>query len=141
MTAFLLDTTALIDFSKRREPAYSQILDWIDSGDTLGACAITISEFYAGLSVEQAQDWEEFITALTYWPVSAPAAMLAGQDRYRFARQGRAITTIDALVAAVAREQYAVLVTANVKDYPMDDLELFRLVGESGQGPPQAHNR
>lgn len=30
MTTYLLDTTALIDFSKRREPAYSRILAWID---------------------------------------------------------------------------------------------------------------
>ncbi len=70
MTAYLLDTTALIDFSKRREPAYSQILAWIEEGDTLAACAITVAEFYAGLSVDQARDWEEFVAALEYWRIS-----------------------------------------------------------------------
>ena len=98
MTAYLLDTTALIDFSKRREPAYSQILAWIEEGDTLAACAITVAEFYAGLSADQARDWEEFVAALEYWRISPDAAMLAGQDRYRFARQGVAITVTDALI-------------------------------------------
>ena len=128
MTAYLLDTTALIDFSKRRDPAFSQIRSWIRAGDTLGACAITIGEFYAGLSQEDALDWEEFVTALVYWPISPRAAMTAGQDRYRFARQGIAITITDAFVAAVAREHGAIVVTANVKDYPMGDIELFPLI-------------
>lgn len=129
MTAYLLDTTALIDFSKRRDPAYVQILTWIEAGDTLAACAITLAEFYAGLSVDEAREWEEFVTALAYWPISPEAAMRAGQDRYRFARQGTAITITDALLAAVAREREAVLVTGNIKDYPMDDLQLFPLTG------------
>jgi tRNA(fMet)-specific endonuclease VapC len=127
MTAYLLDTTALIDFSKRREPAYSQINAWIDGGDTLAACAITVAEFYSGLSAEEARDWEELVTALAYWPIDPYAAMRAGQDRYRFARQGVAITIVDALLAALARERNAVLVTGNVKDYPMADLDLFPL--------------
>lgn len=127
MTAFLLDTTALIDFSKRREPAYSQIVTWIDGGDTLGACAITVAEFHAGLTADESRDWVEFITALEYWEIDSTAAMRAGQDRYRFARQGVVITITDALVAAVARERNAIVVTANIKDYPMNDVEIFPL--------------
>src|SRR5438128_85503 len=124
MTRYLLDTTALIDFSKQREPAYSHILSWIDAGDTLGVCAINIAEFYAGLAAPDATQWEEFITTLTYWPISPQAAMRAGQDRYVLARTGTTITTTDALVAAVSREQQAVVVTSNVKDYPLDDITL-----------------
>ena len=86
-------------------------------------------EFYAGLSVDEARAWEEFVLALAYWPISPEAAMQAGQDRYRFARQGTAITITDALLATVAREREAVLVTGNIKDYPMDDLQLFPLTG------------
>ena len=40
MTRYLLDTDALIDFSKRREPASSRILSWVDEGETVGVCAI-----------------------------------------------------------------------------------------------------
>jgi predicted nucleic acid-binding protein len=128
MTRYLLDTDALIDFSKRREPASSQILAWIEAGETLGTCAITLAEFAAGLDAEQLATWEEFLTLLTYWDISPHAAMRAGQDRYAFARQGRSISTTDCLVAAVARERHAFVVTGNVKDYPMGDISVFSLL-------------
>ena len=41
----LLDTTALIDFSKGREPARTRILDLIAGGDELAICAVNLAEF------------------------------------------------------------------------------------------------
>ena len=128
MTAFLLDTSVIVEFSKQREPAYSQIIAWIRSGETLAVCAISVAEFYAGLSATEAHRWEELVTAFAYWPISIAAAMHAGQERYWYARQGKTISTTDSLLAAVAREQHAVLVTNNVKDFPMDDVVLFPLI-------------
>jgi len=104
VTAFLLDTSTLIDFSKHWEPTTSQILVWIDAGETVATCAISVAEFYTGLSSNDIGIWQDFITSLTYWPISFAAAMQAGQDRYRYARQGKAISITDALLAAVARE-------------------------------------
>jgi predicted nucleic acid-binding protein len=127
VTAFLLDTSALIDFSKRWEPARTQILAWVDARETLASCAISIAEFYSGLPAPEREIWDEFTASLAYWPISIDAAMRAGQDRYRYARQGKAIAMTDALIAAVAREHHAILVTRNVKHFPMDDLMLFPL--------------
>lgn len=129
MTAFLLDTTVLIAFAKHWEPAYSQVLAWVDARETLAVCAISVAEFYAGLSASESETWNDFVSALTYWPITREAAMQAGHDRYRFARQGRAIAITDALIAAVARERHAVLVTNNVNDFPTDDLVLLPLLG------------
>ena len=53
MTRCLLDTTALIDFSKGRQPASSRILRMFEAGDEVGVCAIVVAEFYAGLVPEQ----------------------------------------------------------------------------------------
>ncbi len=133
MTTYFLDTTALIEFSKRREPAYSQILAWMDNGDSLAVCAISVAEFSAGLSPKEAGEWEEFITALRYWPIRVAEAMRAGQDRSTFARVGTTITVTDALIAAVAREHQAVLVTNNLKDYPMPDVQLLPMMARSGK--------
>jgi predicted nucleic acid-binding protein len=123
-----LDTTALIDFSKGREPAYSQLRTWIASEDLVAVCSITVAEFYAGLSADEAQRWEEFISLLAYFDLSPRAAMHAGQDRYSFARQGRTVTITDLLIAAAAREHKAILVTANVKDYTMTGISIFPLL-------------
>jgi predicted nucleic acid-binding protein len=75
MTRYLLDTDALIDFSKRREPASSRILQWIDGGVTVGVCAVTVAEFAAGLSTEQLAAWEKFLTSLASWDMSPQTAM------------------------------------------------------------------
>ena len=73
MTRYLLDTTALIDFSKNREPARSRILHLIGTADELG------------------------------------------------------VSPTDSLIAAVAKEQQAVLITNNIKDYPMEEIDLLPL--------------
>ena len=127
MTRYLLDTTALIDFSKGREPARSRIQAWIDGGDELGVCAINVAEFYAGLPPQQRALWEQFLGALQLWEITRDAAIQAGIWRYDFARQGVTLTTTDTLVAAVTQEQQAVLVTNNLKDYPMSGLQLLPL--------------
>lgn len=126
---YLLDTNVLIDYSKGREPVYSQVLVWTDAEEMLAACSVTVAEFFAGLNALEMPGAREFIETLAYWPITRGAAIRAGQDRYLYARRGITLTTTDALIAAVARARSATLVTANVKDFPMDDLALFPLIG------------
>src|SRR3712207_2211184 len=128
MARHFLDTTALIDFAKRREPAYSRIVALIAAEEDLGVCAVNVAEFYAGLRPEQRDQWGPLFSVLHYWPITRAAAQRAGVYRYTFARQGRAIATADALIAAVAVEVGATLITSNVKDYPMEDLQIFPML-------------
>ncbi|HEY7061675.1 MAG TPA: PIN domain-containing protein [Chloroflexota bacterium] len=124
MTRYLLDTTALVDFSKGQEPASSRVLGWIHGGDDVGICDVVIAEFYAGVPVADRPRWDALIGALQYWPITRLAARQAGLWRYDFARQGIALATADTLVAAVALERSAVLVTDNPRHYPMPGLRL-----------------
>jgi predicted nucleic acid-binding protein len=127
MTRYLLDTDTLIDFSKGREPTRSRVLEMIDAGDVLGVCAVNVAEFYAGLPREHRHVWDDFFASLTYWDISKDAASLAGADRYQLGRSGKSVTTTDALVAAVARDHGATIITSNIKDYPMEDVTVFSL--------------
>lgn len=127
MTRYLLDTTALIDFSKGREPTCSRLLALIAAGDELGVCAINIAEFYSGIPIDKRDVWNEFINSLSYWDITREAAIHAGCDRYDFARKGQTLATTDALIAAVARDRQATLMTNNVKDYPMSDITVLSL--------------
>ena len=127
MTRCLLDTTALIDFSKGREPATSIILAMLEAGDELGICAVNVAEFYAGLPPEHHVLWDKFLGSLHYWDITREATASAGSDRYRFARQGQQLATTDVLIATVARQHKAVIVTDNLKDYPMTDIQLRSL--------------
>jgi tRNA(fMet)-specific endonuclease VapC len=127
MTRYLLDTTALIDFSKNREPARARILQMISAGDDIGVCAINAAEFYTGVPPAQRPLWDEFFASLGFWEISRDTARQAGVYRYDFARKGIILSTTDAMVAAAAKEHGAVLVTNNVKDYPMPEIELLAL--------------
>lgn len=126
MNKYLLDTTAIIDFSKGREPATSRILEMINTED-VGICAINAAEFFTGLPVEKRKEWEEFFSSLLYWNISQKAATQAGCFRYDFQKKGKQLTTTDTLIAAVAIQEDAIIVTNNVKDYPMKAVTLLHL--------------
>jgi predicted nucleic acid-binding protein len=127
MTRYILDTDTLIDFSKGWEPTRSKLLQLIQGGDVLGVCAITIAEFYAGIPPENRLLWDEFFASLTYWGITREAAAAAGVDRYELARKGLSITTADSLIAAVAKEQHAIVLTSNTKDFPIEGLTVQSL--------------
>jgi predicted nucleic acid-binding protein len=82
-------------------------------------CPINVAEFYAGIDAQHRPVRDLFFASLHYWSISQRAAIQAGQWRYQFARQGVQLPTTDTLVAAVADEQQAIIITGNVKDYPM----------------------
>ncbi len=126
MIRYLLDTSTLIDFSKGREPTHSRLLALIDAG-TVAICAVNIAEFYAGLPPEKRPQWRQFLATLAYLVITREAAERAGSYRYDLARQGRTLALADALLAAVAEEYGAVLITENVKDFPMPDIRLLSL--------------
>jgi predicted nucleic acid-binding protein len=127
MSKYLLDTDTLIDFSKGREPLRSRMLVLIGEGHELAICPINEAEFYAGLAPEKRLQSEEFFLALTYWPISQAAARAAGIVRYDFARSGKTLTITDCLVAAVAIEEGAIIMTSNTDDYPQPDVTTLSL--------------
>ena len=130
MTRYLVDTTALIDFSKGRDPARTRLLEMIEAGDDLGVSAVNVAEFYTGIPADKRAVWDEFFRSLAYWEITRAAAVHAGLQRYDFLRRGQTLSTTDALVAAVAWEQHATLITNNIKDYPMTDIRLVSLIHE-----------
>jgi predicted nucleic acid-binding protein len=127
MTRYLLDTSVLIDFSKGRQPAKSRVLEIIAGGDEVGLCPVNVAEFYTGISLGQEPNLDEFITALDCWEVTFEDGLTAGEYRWQFAKEGKALSTADVLIAAVARRQRAAVVTGNAKDYPMADIEILPL--------------
>jgi predicted nucleic acid-binding protein len=127
VSRFLLDTTALIDLSKGREPAVSRLKSMIAGGDEVAVCAIQVAEFYRGIPPANRQRWDEFFEALAYWEISRAAATQAGVIRYDFDRTGIVLSLTDTLIAAVALERQATLVTNNLKHYPMKGIQLLAL--------------
>ncbi len=131
MKKILLDTSVLVEFSRRREPATSRVRALLASGDDIGVCGINITEFLSGVAVEKRQQWERFFATLSYWDITRPVASKAGYFRYEYAKKGQPLSTQDTMIAAVAYEQNATIFTGNVKDFPMPDIAIMPLEIES----------
>jgi tRNA(fMet)-specific endonuclease VapC len=124
LTKYLLDTTILIEHLRGKKPAVNFITEAVRHGHRLAVCCINVAELYSGLSPEQAARAEKLINALDYYEATADSARQAGVYRYEFARQGISLSVSDTLVSAIAKGNDAIVVTANVRDYPMKDIQV-----------------
>jgi predicted nucleic acid-binding protein len=123
VSRYLLDTSVLIDLSKGREPTRTHLRAMLDSGDELGICAINVAEFYLGVPPSAWPQWDAFFGSLQYWDITRPAAVDAARLRQAATRRGQPLSLADTLIAAVARERLAVILTENLKDYPGPDVQ------------------
>jgi predicted nucleic acid-binding protein len=124
---YLLDTDAVIDFFKGFPASVELIQQLFQQGETLCTCAVVTAEVYAGLNPNERSRGEELLRALRFFATSRGTARQAGLWRYAFARQGVQLATTDCLIAAIAHERGATLVTGNMDDYPMPELSRIRL--------------
>jgi predicted nucleic acid-binding protein len=124
---YLLDTDAVIDFFKGFPSSVELIQQLFQQGENLCTCAVVMAVVYAGLNPTERGRGEELLGSLRFFATSPGAARQAGLWRYAFARQGVQLATTDCLIAAVAHERGATLVTGNMDDYPMPELRRLPL--------------
>ena len=130
MATFLLDTSVIIDAlnNKRERPALLSGL--LQAGHLLACSAINVTEVHAGLRPKEQMATERFLASLLYYPITLPAARLAGELKREHGRKGKTLNLGDVIIAAVALHHQLTLLTDNVKDFPMADLSLYPLPNE-----------
>ena len=89
---------------------------------------MTVAEFFAGIVPAERPQWDVFIAELTYWVATRDIAQQAGMFRYEYLRRGQTIQLPDAMIAATAMAVGAVVVTNNVKDFPMPEIKTIHLL-------------
>jgi predicted nucleic acid-binding protein len=65
--------------------------------------------------------------SLVFLPVTAEIAEHAGLLKARYARQGKVLSVQDATIVAVSIAYRCTLITENLKDFPMPDLQVYPL--------------
>ena len=129
---YLLDTDTLIDCILDRGDIRERVTAMIEAGDEVALCPITLAELYSGLTEKRRTKWQAWLLALPYWQISVTAAMRAGDDRKSMSEVGRTLSLTDSLIGAVAREHDATVLTSNIKDYPMKDVQVLSLREDKG---------
>ena len=125
MASYLLDATALIDYLRGRRGIIELLNTLAIQGHQLGLCCVSVAEFYAGLSEDERAAANRLTDAMDYREITREIAKEAGRYRYEFARRGATLSTADTLIAVTAIAGGAILITANTRDFPMEEIELL----------------
>lgn len=125
MARYLLDSTVLIDYLRGRVAVADLLISLAKDRHELGVCGVNVAELYSRLQDKDVAKAEALVQDLAYYPISLADAMQAGRYRYEFARKGITLTVPDTLVAAVAKAQDCIIVTANLRDFPMTEIKLM----------------
>ncbi len=121
----LLDTNIIIHVL-RGNPMYAHLLEMLlDADHVLASCPITITEIYCGMKPIEEPRTRALMESLSFLPITPRAAELAGLLKRQWIRKGHNLSLPDVMIAAVAIENRCVLVTENVKDFPMPEVSLY----------------
>ncbi|MEK9149344.1 MAG: type II toxin-antitoxin system VapC family toxin [Candidatus Desantisbacteria bacterium] len=124
---YFLDTTVLIDYLKGCEDVVDRIKHLARQGAILGCCCINITELYRGLREKEKQAAEKLINHLHYFEITPKTAKIAGEYQNEYGKKGITLSLANAIIGATAVTNKAVLLTANIKHYPMTELTVERL--------------
>jgi len=116
---YLLDTSVLI-LHLRGTPEVSALLtQWAATQHDLYISTAVRTEVLAGMHPREEKRTMVLLDSLTSLPVGTAIADRAGRLIYNHARRGIQVSFPDALIAATALEHDLILVTTNVKHFPM----------------------
>lgn len=124
---YLLDTSVLIDTLNDRRGRAALLEELLLQDHSLGCCSVNVTEVFAGMRPTEQARTEELLNSLDYYEITWAVAKHAGLLKRDWARKGITLSVSDVTIAAVALANSLVLLTDNMKHYPMRDLQLHRL--------------
>lgn len=114
---FLLDTTLIVDHAHGFEPAMQLLWRLHEEGGELFTCDVVVCEALSGGSIEHLEVVSRLLAPLEYVATTPTAARRAGEARHGRHLAGGRLGAGDALIAAVAADVDATIVTRNRPDF------------------------
>ena len=99
------------------------LLELLAVGHSLGTTCVNVAEVERGLRPNERKRTQALLDRLSFLETTREAAVRAGRYQAEWARRGRTIHTADALIAGTARAHGAVVLTDNLDDFPMRDVQ------------------
>jgi len=100
------------------------LLDLLADRHSLGTSCVNVAEVERGIRPKERKATTAFLTRLRFLETTREAAVRAGRYQAEFEKRGLTIHTADALIAGTTRAHGAILLTDNVRDFPMRDLKI-----------------
>jgi predicted nucleic acid-binding protein len=123
LARLLLDSTVLID-ALRGRPAAARVAGLRRTRVEPWVCAISVEEIWRGLRPSEEAAVHRLFSGLRVAPLGVAEGVRAGTWRRGFAERGVTLHQADCLIAAAAVNVGAGLATANVDDFPMEELSV-----------------
>jgi len=127
MATYLLDTNIIIDALNQKRNRNAALFNLATAGHTLACCPINVAEVCAGLRPKEEERTIALLQSFRLYSITFPVAELAGRLKRKYDSKGKTLSIPDTIVAAVALHNELVLITDNVKDFPMEELSLYAL--------------
>jgi len=131
MADYLLDTGILIRHLRNR-PGYRELMYRLAQEGRLYIASFTRLEIVRGMRDHEREATFALLDALRTHPLDAPTADLAGEMIRAWQRKSITLSGPDAVIAASAIRCGAVLVTTNLRHFPMRELTVMG-VDEEGR--------
>ena len=119
--ALLVDTTVLVGVLRGHVQTGARLKALYDPPFV---SAITIEEILRGIRPHEHGATEALLQWMVVADVGELEARQAAAWRQDYASRGRMLPQADTLIAACAHKRGATLATANLKDFPMEDLHV-----------------
>jgi toxin FitB len=125
MTSYLLDTNIIIDYGKQM-PGVVGLVERLVREQRAYVSIITMTELCVGWQDDRADVlFEEVATLFPVEGIARAEALAAARFRRRSQAVGRTLGIADVLIAATAYTHNLCLVTRNVADFPMPEVQLY----------------
>jgi len=107
----LVDTSAWIEFFRKKEPYYSTILELVDN-DLVCCIGIILAELLQGAKSDKELDTlKEFLHVFDFLPESVKSWEKAGELSYTFKQKGKPLGLSDCYLAVLTRSNNVQLLT------------------------------
>ena len=122
---YLIDTDILI-WVLRGSEEYKDFLMKLKNNASFSISTITIAEIYKNIYPSEIMKTENLINEFQVCEVTIPIAKQAGLYWQQYIKQIRSLSLTDCLIAGTANVNNLILVSLNVKHFPMNDIQVVR---------------
>lgn len=117
-TGYLLDTNHLSRAVTPGSPVRQRITELRKQGVKVGTCVPVLCEIEAGIQQvhrpdEYRQNLQRLLRQIRVWPIDPSTARIYGVIHHDLKRRGRALSQVDMMLAALARQMTVTLATSD----------------------------